>query len=100
MQSDFVFFILALIMNQPHKVYIALGSNKGDRIKNLQDAVDLIFRQIGSIYIISRIYNSQAVGFEGEDFLNCWSILETTLASEDTVKALLRIENQLCRART
>jgi deoxyguanosine kinase len=99
-ESDFVFFILALIMDQPHKVYIALGSNKGDRIKHLQDAIDLVFRQIGSIHIISRIYNSQAVGFAGEDFLNCCSIVETTLSAEDTMKALLSIETQLGRART
>jgi 2-amino-4-hydroxy-6-hydroxymethyldihydropteridine diphosphokinase len=87
-------------MNRPHKVYLALGSNKGDRIRHLQDAVDLIFKQIGSIHIISRIYNSQATGFEGDDFLNCCSIFETTLSSEETMKALLDIENQLGRART
>jgi 2-amino-4-hydroxy-6-hydroxymethyldihydropteridine diphosphokinase len=87
-------------MDQPHKVYIALGSNKGDRIKHLQDAVDLIFTQIGSIHIISRIYNSQSAGFEGDDFLNCCSIVETMLSAEDTMKTLLRIETQLGRTRT
>ncbi len=87
-------------MDQPHKVYIALGSNKGDRIKHLQDAVDLIFNQIGNIQIISRIYNSQAAGFEGDDFLNCCSIVETTMSAEDTVKQLLDIEKQLGRTRT
>ena len=100
MQSDFVFFILALIMDQPHKVYISLGSNKGDRIKHLQDAVDLIFKQIGHIQIISRVYNSQAVGFEGDDFLNCCSIVETRCSAEDTIKLLLSIETQLGRTRT
>lgn len=87
-------------MEQPHKVYIALGSNKGDRMKHLQDAVDLIFKQIGSVLIISRIYNSQAAGFEGDDFLNCCSIVETTLSAEGTMKTLLSIETQLGRVRT
>lgn len=87
-------------MNQLHKVYIALGSNKGDRMKHLQDAVDLIFKQIGSIQTISRIYNSQAVGFVGDDFLNCCALVETKLSAVDTMKVLLEIENQLGRTRT
>ena len=33
-------------MKTPHKVYISLGSNKGDRLKYLQDATDLIFKNI------------------------------------------------------
>lgn len=87
-------------MDQPHKVYIALGSNKSDRMKHLQDAVDLIFNRIGSIQIISRIYNSQSVGFEGDDFLNCCAIVETTLSAVDTMTTLLNIETKLGRIRT
>lgn len=87
-------------MDQPHKVYIALGSNKGDRIKHLQDAVDLIFKRIGNILIISRVYNSQALGFVGDDFLNCCSIIETVLSPEETMKILLSIETELGRVRT
>ncbi|MEZ4803270.1 MAG: 2-amino-4-hydroxy-6-hydroxymethyldihydropteridine diphosphokinase [Gelidibacter sp.] len=87
-------------MHSSHKVYIALGSNKGDRMKHLQDAIDLIFKHVGTIQIISRIYNSKAVGFEGDDFLNCCSIVETTLSPEETMKALLSIETELGRIRT
>ena len=53
-----------------HIVYISLGSNKGDRFKNLQDAINLIYNKIGKIEIISKVYNSPAFGFEGDDFLN------------------------------
>lgn len=87
-------------MDQPHKVYIALGSNKGDRMKHLQDAVDFIFKRIGNILIISRVYNSEAIGFEGEDFLNCCSVVETILSPEETMKILLSIETELGRVRT
>ena len=86
-------------MDQPHKVYIALGSNKGDRMKHLQDAVDLIFKKLGNILIISRVYNSQAVGFEGDDFLNCCSIVETNHSPEETMQTLLSIETELGRVR-
>jgi len=87
-------------MHPFHKVYIALGSNKGDRMKHLQDAIDLVFKTVGNIQIISRIYNTKASGFEGDDFLNCCSIVETTLSAEDTMKALLAIETELGRVRT
>ncbi len=87
-------------MDEPHKVYIALGSNKGDRVKHLQNAVDLIFRRIGAIHIISRLYNSKAVGFDGDDFLNGCMLVDTTLSSEDTMKTLLEIETELGRSRT
>lgn len=90
-------------MNYPHKVYIALGSNKGDRLKHLQEAVDLIFQHIGNIQIISKVYNSEAIGFGSEDsaddFLNCCAIVETKLSPEDTMKTLLTIESQLGRIR-
>lgn len=86
-------------MHHPHKVYIALGSNKGDRLKHLQDAIDLIFKQIGTIHIISKVYNSEAFGFEGDDFLNTCLLLETQLSAEDTMKTMLAIETELGRAR-
>lgn len=99
-QSDFVFFILTLIMNQPHLVYIALGSNKGDRLNHLQDAVDRIFTDIGTIQIISKVYTSKASGFEGDDFLNTCLLLETDISAEETMGLLLKIETDLGRTRT
>ena len=96
----FCFLYFGINMDQPHKVYIALGSNKGDRMKHLQDAVDLIFKKLGNILIISRVYNSQAVGFEGDDFLNCCCIVETIHSPEETMQTLLSIETELGRVRT
>jgi 2-amino-4-hydroxy-6-hydroxymethyldihydropteridine diphosphokinase len=87
-------------MNQSHKVYIALGSNKGDRLKYLQDAVDLIFKKIGKINIISKVYNTPALGFEGDDFLNTCIFIETDFTADELLQELLTIELQLGRIRT
>jgi len=87
-------------MKQNHNVYISLGSNKGDRLKHLQDAVDLIFKNIGKVNIISKAYNTQAFGFKSEDFLNCCVFLETELDAKSVLKALLTIEKTLGRIRT
>ncbi|MEY8869536.1 2-amino-4-hydroxy-6-hydroxymethyldihydropteridine diphosphokinase [Meridianimaribacter flavus] len=87
-------------MSNTNKVYIALGSNKGDRLKHLQDAVDLIFKQIGKVNIISKVYNTPALGFESDDFLNTCLLIETPLEAKDVLQQLLQIETQLGRQRT
>ncbi len=86
-------------MDTRRKIYISLGSNKGDRLKNLQDAINLIFERIGKINIISKVYNSPPLGFEGSDFLNCCVILETDIAPDEIMLALLEIETSMGRVR-
>ena len=81
--------------------YLALGSNKGDKFKNLQDAVDAIHLNIGQVKLISKVYKSPAMGFKSDDaFFNCCLILETDLKPAIVLKTLLRIEKQLGRTRS
>lgn len=86
-------------MIESHIVYISLGSNKGDRFKNLQDAVDLIYLKVGKVDVISKVYNCPSFGFESDDFLNTCLRLETELEARDVLKELLGIEKQLGRIR-
>src|SRR6056300_578095 len=87
-------------MMKSTKFYIALGSNKGDKFKNLQSAVDAIYNDIGHITKISRVYNSQAFGFEGDDFLNCCLALSSRLQPQKVLDKLLEIETELGRVRS
>ena len=87
-------------MIQSHIVYISLGSNKGDRLKNLQDAINLIYVKIGKIDIISKVYNSPSFGFKSADFLNTCIRIETQFTGKKVLKKLLAIENRLGRIRT
>lgn len=80
--------------------HIALGSNKGDKFKNLQDAIDAIHIRIGTIKRISKVYKSPAIGFEGEDFFNACLMLDSNLLPEDVLRELLNIEVALGRIRT
>lgn len=80
--------------------HIALGSNKGDKFKNLQAAVNSIHERIGNIKLISKVYKSPAFGFESDDFYNCCLVLESDLDPEATLKTLLEIETALGRVRT
>lgn len=42
-------------MIKPTTFHIALGSNKGDKFKNLQNAIDAIHAKIGNIKQISKV---------------------------------------------
>ena len=90
-------------MDEPHKVYIALGSNKGDRLKHLQDAIDRIFKQIGKINMISRVYNTPPLGFEDDastpEFYNTCIYISTHLSANQVMQKLLSIETELGRTR-
>ena len=49
-------------------VYIALGSNRGNKLHYIQSTVDAIFDSIGSVKKLSRVFKTPALGFEGDDF--------------------------------
>jgi 2-amino-4-hydroxy-6-hydroxymethyldihydropteridine diphosphokinase len=87
-------------MKTSNKVYISLGSNKGDKFQNLQNAINAIYQKIGIVKIISKVYKSPSFGFEGEDFLNICAIVETTLNPNKVLQDLLKIEKSLGRIRT
>ena len=78
-------------------VYIALGSNKGDKFKNLQNAVDAVFAEVGPIVSIAKVYQSKAFGFEGDDFLNTCIAVKTTLKPKKVLSVLMQIEKKLGR---
>ncbi len=81
-------------MTQLNSVYISLGSNQGDRLKNLQAAVDAIFKHVGHIQLIAKVYNTPALGFEGDAFLNCVLWLQGSLSPSKVLSTILAIEKK------
>ncbi|PHR71214.1 MAG: 2-amino-4-hydroxy-6-hydroxymethyldihydropteridine diphosphokinase [Lutibacter sp.] len=80
--------------------YISLGSNEGDKLQNLQDAINLIGEKVGAVKKISSVYKTEAWGFEGEDFYNICAKISTNLNPENLLNNLLSIEQKLGRKRT
>ncbi|KAB1069746.1 2-amino-4-hydroxy-6-hydroxymethyldihydropteridine diphosphokinase [Tamlana haliotis] len=87
-------------MQKTRTYYIALGSNKGEKFKNLQRAVQAMHEQIGRVLCISKVYQSPAFGFESDDFLNCCLALKSVLEPQEVLELLLKIEIDLGRVRT
>lgn len=79
--------------------YLSLGSNIGDRLNHLQDAVFAIQDTIGDVQKISPIYQSSAWGFEGDDFMNICLSVKTNLEPQELLNQLLGIEEQQGRIR-
>lgn len=87
----------------PAEAYIALGSNLGDREKNLRAAL----AQLAALPRTKLLRESSFIETEPVDspecagaFLNGVALIETNLAPRELLDALLAIEQQLGRDRT
>lgn len=81
-------------------VYIALGSNLGDRAAYLQTALDRL-RATVQVTAVSPVYETDPVGYaEQGPFLNAVVAGTTTRDPQALLGELLRIERALGRARS
>ena len=83
------------------KITILLGGNLGDVKKNFDLACSNIDQNIGKIKLKSKLYQSEAWGFEATNpFLNQVIIIESTLSPKRVLNKLLEIEKSLGRIRS
>lgn len=87
-------------MNTQHQVILSLGSNQGNRLENIQKAIEAIHLSVGTIVKVSNLYETPAWGFEGDAFYNCALVLHTQTAAETVLEKVLTIEKKLGRVRT
>ncbi len=83
------------------KVYLSLGSNLGDRLSNLQRAVDEL-KEIDDLTIlrVSRIYETEPVGnFNQPMYYNIIVEVETDISPLELLRKLQKIECALGRER-
>jgi len=79
-------------------VYISLGSNI-DRELLTRSGVAALRQQFGEL-LLSSVYKSEAVGFEGEDFYNMVIGLQTTDDVQSVFQTLRQIEDEHGRDRS
>lgn len=83
--------------------YIALGSNLGDRLGQMRQALVLLEKHDGiSVLRASPIYQNRAVGMgeDAEDFLNAVAELSCSLEPLELLDVCLEVEQQLGRTRS
>ena len=81
--------------------YLGLGSNLGDRLANLQRAVELLAAQRGlKVVRSSRVYVTDPVGGPPQpDYLNAVVEVDTALSPHELLDACMEIERHLGRVR-
>jgi 2-amino-4-hydroxy-6-hydroxymethyldihydropteridine diphosphokinase len=84
------------------RVYVALGSNLGDREQHLRAAREELARLPGtSLIAVSSIEETEPLGgLPQPPYLNQMALLETTLDPRTLLRALQEIERQQGRRRT
>lgn len=83
-----------------HLVYIALGSNQGDRRELLDTAIRHIQEEIGSVEQVSTYIETEPEGFVSVYlFLNAVLRLKTELTPEELLDKLQDIERRLGRTK-
>ena len=87
-------------MDGGNTAYLSLGSNLGDKLSMLQEAIFGLEKKVGGIISISPVYQSEAWGFEGEDFFNICATVSTDLSPKRLLSALLDIEFSMGRRRS
>lgn len=79
-------------------VYLALGTNLGDKARNLLKAIALIAERIGHIRAVSSVYESEPWGFDSDNsFLNMAIAIDTSLEPEELLTATQQIEKDMGR---
>lgn len=81
------------------KAYLALGSNLGDRLGNIQEALRLLSRR-ARLLKISSIYETPAMYYTAQgDFYNAVAEVETGLSPQALLRAAQGVEKTLKRRR-
>jgi 2-amino-4-hydroxy-6-hydroxymethyldihydropteridine diphosphokinase len=81
--------------------FLGLGSNLGDRLANLQAAVDALQAEPGlRVAASSRVWETTPVGGPPQpDYLNAVVRIETDLSARDLLDVARRVESRLGRVR-
>lgn len=84
-------------MKSQHQVVLSLGTNQGNRLRNIENCIQKIHQEVGTVIKISKLYETPSWGFESDAFYNCALVLHTYLSANKILSKILKIEKQLGR---
>ena len=81
-----------------HQVYLSLGTNLGNRKRNIREAIEKIEELVGAVLRQSALYETKPWGFSSpNDFINACVLVETCLAPRQLLETLQGIEKEMGR---
>ena len=87
-------------MKPQNQVILSIGSNQGDRKQQLQNAIDMVHIEIGTVIKVSDLYETAAWGFEGDLFLNAVILIHSQVAPSKIMTKIIAVEKKLGRQRS
>lgn len=82
-----------------HQIILSLGSNQGNRIQNLENALVQIHQTLGTVIRVSPVYETPSWGFDSDSFYNCSLVVHSQLSAIKALQEVLSIEEKLGRIR-
>ena len=94
-------YVAVEIERKWNKVYIAAGSNLGDKKETLKEAIDKIDKRKDCVVTkVSNFYTTDPVGYEDQDqFVNCVFEIDTLQTPSELMDTLLEVEKDFKRER-
>ena len=94
-------YVAVEIERKWNKVYIAAGSNLGDKEETLKEAIYIIDKRKDCVVTkVSNFYTTDPVGYEDQDqFVNCVFEINTLQTPRELMDTLLEVENDCQRER-
>ena len=86
-------------MKIQNQVILSLGSNQGNRLENIQECIQLIQLELGTVFKVSKLYETPSWGFESDAFYNCAIAIHTHKSPLKLLSGILKIEKKLGRIR-
>ena len=81
-----------------HKLYLALGSNLGNREENIRRALALIDERVGSVYRVSSPMETDPERFSRHNkFINLVCLVHTMMSPMSCLRETQKIEQELGR---
>ena len=94
-------YVAVEIERKWNKVYIAAGSNLGDKEETLKEAISIIDKRKDCVVTkVSNFYTTDPVGYEDQDqFVNCVFEINTLQTPSELMDTLLEVEKDFKRER-
>lgn len=87
-------------MKIQNQAILSIGSNQGNRFENIHKCIQLIQLELGTVFSVSKLYETPAWGFESDSFYNCAIAINTHKSASKLLSGLLKIEKKLGRIRS
>lgn len=86
-------------MNTQNQVILSIGSNQGDKQDNIEKCLLFLHQEIGTVVLVSKLYETPSWGFESDCFYNCAVLLHTQQSPKKVLDGILKIEKKMGRTR-